>query len=202
MRMLFILAIAIILTLCVQHGKIKAKVVRVIDGDTIVIEIDGKLEKVRLLGVDCPEIEVHRNKPFEYDAITNLTYLAEWGLRAKKFAEEYLKGKTVELEFDDIAGLRDRYGRLLAYVYVNGTDFNALLIERGLARVYIEGKFEKKNEYLELEKFARVNKIGLWNFSVDVTDEGCVMIDQMPMRQNLNLEDSPFNYNRLDLSLI
>ncbi len=170
MRKFLIVTIAIVLILCVQHNKIEAKVVRVIDGDTIVVKIDGKLEKVRLLGVDCPETKAQRNKPFEYDAITNLTYLAKWGLKAKEFTKRYLEGKIVELEFDDNAGVRDRYGRLLAYIYVNGTDFNALLIEKGLARVYVEGKFKKKEEYLELEKFARINRIGLWNFSTSVMD--------------------------------
>lgn len=162
MKRILLLALAIALILCVQHHRIEAKVVRVIDGDTIVVSIDGKLEKVRLVGIDCPEIEARRNKPFEYDAITNMTYLAEWGLKAKEFTERYLDHKTIELEFDEIAGLRDRYGRLLAYVYVNRTDFNALLIEKGLARVYVEGKFRKKSEYLKLEEIAKSKGFGLW----------------------------------------
>ena len=165
MRKLLIVAIAVILILCVQHDKIEAKVVRVIDGDTIVVKIDGKILKVRLLGIDCPETEAHRNKPFEYNSITNLTYLTEWGLKAKEFTKKHLEGKIVELEFDETAGLRDKYGRLLAYVYVNGTDFNALLIEKGLARVYVEGVFKKKEDYIELERIAKNNKVGLWSFS-------------------------------------
>ncbi len=174
MKRLLLVALAISLILCVQHHRIEAKVVRVIDGDTIIVKIDGRLEKVRLVGIDCPEIDAHRNKPFEYDAITNLTYLAEWGLKAKEFAERYLDHKTVELEFDEIAGLRDRYGRLLAYVYVNRTDFNALLIEKGLARVYVEGKFKKKSEYLKLEEIAKLKGIGLWKICKNVKTNSSV----------------------------
>ena len=68
-----------------------------------------------------------------------MTYLAEWGWKAKDFAYKMLYNKTVYIEFDKTAGgLLRRY---LAYVYLeNGTDFNALLVKNGLARVYKEGK--------------------------------------------------------------
>ena len=91
MRNPLIVTIAITLILCVQHDKIEANVVRVIDGDAIVVKIDGKLEKVRLLGIDCPKAQ--RNKPFEYNAIINLTYLAKIG----QFIERQLESKIVEL---------------------------------------------------------------------------------------------------------
>ncbi len=146
--------------------KYEAKVVRVINGDTIDVLINGKTYRIRLLGVDCPEIEADRNKPYEYDSITDLEYLAKWGLKAKEFAEKVLDHGTVYVEFDRLAGLKGYYGRYLAYVYLeNGTDFNALLIKNGLARVYVEGTFEKENEYLKLENYAKTHKIGLWAYS-------------------------------------
>ncbi len=64
-----------------------------------------------------------------------------------------------------VAGLKGYYGRYLAYVYVNGTDFNALLVKNGLARVYKEGEFRKKAYYLQLEEIARSNKTGLWRIA-------------------------------------
>ena len=146
--------------------KYEAKVVRVIDGDTIDVLINGNTYRIRLLGVDCPETTAERNKPYEYDSITDLNYLAEWGQRAKKFTEEVLDHRTVYVEFDELAGLKGYYGRYLAYVYLeNGTDFNALLIKNGLARVYVEGTFKKESEYVKLENYAKTHKIGLWAYS-------------------------------------
>jgi len=105
---------------------------------------DGSVERVRMLGVDTPEKDPEDNKPYEYDSITNLTYLAEWGIKAKEFAKSMLEGKYVYIEFDEKAGFRGYYGRLLAYVYLqNGTDFTALFVKNGYARVYVEGNIQE-----------------------------------------------------------
>ncbi len=148
-----------------EFGKrYEAKVIQVIDGDTIDVQIDENIYRIRLLGVDCPETTPERNKPYEYDEITDLNYLAEWGLKAKEFAQKILDHDLVYIEFDRLAGLKGYYGRYLAYVYLkNGTDFNALLLKNGFARVYT-GTFEKEEEYLELENYAKTHKIGLWAY--------------------------------------
>ena len=149
-----------------QYGvRYKVKVVHVVDGDTIdVIMPDGSRERIRILGVDTPEKSVDMNKPYEYDDITDLSYLAGWGAMAAEYAKSILKGKTVEIELDEKAGMRGYYGRLLAYVYFDGQDFGAMLIKNGYARVYT-GDFEKEDYYIKLEEEARKNKIGLWNYS-------------------------------------
>ncbi|WP_456419247.1 thermonuclease family protein, partial [Methanocaldococcus infernus] len=81
------------------HGK----VVKVVDGDTIYVNVNGSLWKIRLLGVDCPEIH-KKNNPYEYKIdgkyITNLTYLYIWGLKAKEFAERELDHHEVLIAFD------------------------------------------------------------------------------------------------------
>lgn len=154
--------------------KYEAAVLRVVDGDTIVVKFEsGPVERVRLLGVDTPEIEEARNRPGEYDGITNLTCLTEWGLRAKEFAES-LEGKKIWLEFDPAAGLRDVYGRLLAYVYFpnESSDFNAELVRLGYARVYVEGSFAKKEEYLSLQRKAEEEGRGLWGACAVKRQEG------------------------------
>jgi micrococcal nuclease len=102
---------------------VAAEVTRVIDGDTIEVSMpDGSIEKVRLIGVDTPE-SVHPDKS------RNVPY----GDIASEFTKNYLDGKTVGLEYD--VQERDRYGRLLAYVYVGDTMFNEILISEGHASV-------------------------------------------------------------------
>ena len=67
-----------------------------IDGDTIdVLMPDGSVERVRMLGVDTPEKDSEDNKPYEYDSITDLEYLAEWGVKAAQFTESELGGKYI-----------------------------------------------------------------------------------------------------------
>ncbi len=161
-----------------QYGvRYKVKVIHVVDGDTIdVIMPDGSRERIRILGVDTPEKSVDMNKPYEYDDITDLSYLAGWGAMAAEYAKSILKGKTVEIELDEKAGMRGYYGRLLAYVYVDGRDFGAMLIKNGYARVYT-GDFEKEDYYIKLEEEAKKNKIGLWNYSPPNVKITCVHYD-------------------------
>ena len=108
MRILYLtLILALVFLGCSEYKRVeKGVVVGVIDGDTIVVEINGKIEKVRLIGVDTPEIKVERNKPYEYDNITNLPLLTEWGIRAKVFAEKYLDHRKVTIEFAPHDGLQ------------------------------------------------------------------------------------------------
>ena len=145
--------------------KYKVKVVHVIDGDTIdVILPNGSVGRIRLLGIDTPETKPDRNRINEYDNIMDTEALARWGLEAKNFTKSWIENKTIKIQFDKLAGFKGYYGRWLAYVYtLNGTDFNAELLARGYARVYVEGEFQKKEEYLKLEKKAIDNKTGLWS---------------------------------------
>ncbi|NLK43715.1 MAG: hypothetical protein GX300_04905, partial [Tissierellia bacterium] len=88
----------------------KYRVVRVVDGDTLIIEMEDKEERVRLIGVDTPE-SVHP------DASKNV----KAGKIASDFTKSRLEGKYIELEFD--VQERDRYGRILAYVWHEGEMF-------------------------------------------------------------------------------
>jgi len=155
-----------------EYGvKYKVKVIEVVDGDTIdVILPNGTSERVRFLGVDTPETSVEKNKPYEYDGITNLSCLSEWGIKAKQYTSK-LEGKYVYIEFDPLAGFRGYYGRLLAYIYYpdENTDFTAELVKKGYARVYTEGSFVKESEYLSYQNDAMENKIGLWGACLMVT---------------------------------
>ena len=104
----------------VENGKVYCD--RVVDGDTIVVILDGKKEKVRMIGIDTPE-SVHpdksRNTPM--------------GKIASKYTKDNLEGKYVALETD--VQERDKYGRILAYVYLDDKMFNKTLLEEGLAKL-------------------------------------------------------------------
>jgi len=144
--------------------RVLVHVTKVFDGDTALVRFpNGTEEKVRFLGVDTPETEEERNRPNEYDHITDLRCLTIWGLKAEQFTKDAIEHKNVYLVFDPISPRRGYYGRLLAYIYLtNGTDFTAELIKRGYARVYVEGKFEKKEEYLRYQQEAMKKGLGLW----------------------------------------
>lgn len=128
-----------------------SKVVRVIDGDTAIINIDGKDQRVRFLLVDSPE-SVHPNKEPE-----------PFGKEASDFVKELLEGKEVILEFD--VGKKDRYDRYLAHLYTtDGTWVNKELVERGLAKVvYFEPNKKYYEELKDVEIQAKNKKVGIWS---------------------------------------
>ena len=150
-----------------QYGvRYTVKVVHVVDGDTMdILMPDGSKERIRILGIDTPEKVAGGNKPEEYDKISDVYYLAYWGQIATDRAEKLLEGETAEIEFDSVAGMRGYYGRLLAYIYIDGQDFGALMINEGLARTYVEGRFKKESYYIQLQQWAVANKTGLWNYT-------------------------------------
>lgn len=133
-----------------QAGRIVTTVTRVVDGDTIVVEINGNAEKVRLIGVDTPET-VH-------PALGEEPY----GKEASNFTKQQLTGKTVELEMD--VQERDQYDRLLAYVWIDEQMFNEVLLSGGYAQV---ATFPPNVKYVDrftaAQKAARESNLGLWS---------------------------------------
>ena len=122
---------------------------RVIDGDTIAVEKNGKKEKVRLIGVDTPET-VHPSKPVEY-----------FGKEASEFTRKNVESKRVRLEYDWQS--RDKYRRLLAYVYIeDGTFLNAEIIRQGYGFAYTRFPFKYLKDFRQYEREARGNNRGLW----------------------------------------
>ena len=133
------------------HDQSLCEVSRIVDGDTFVCRFpDGKEAKIRLIGVNTPETH-HPTKGVEY-----------YGKEAKEFTENTLSGKRVKLELD-VQPL-DRYGRLLAYVYLeDGTFFNALLVQEGYAQVMtVPPNIKYQELFLKLQREAREKNKGLW----------------------------------------
>ena len=133
---------------------------RVVDGDTLKLSDN---QKVRLIGVDTPEFyysdkllrDVKRSR-------LDVNTIREFGRQASDFTKSLCKGKRVRLEFD--AEKRDKYDRLLAYVYLeDGTFVNARILEEGYGQVMTIPPNVKYAEYfLKLQKKARENNKGLW----------------------------------------
>ena len=131
-------------------ARIPATVIRDVDGDTVIARFDdGHVEKVRLLGVDTPEV-VDPRKPVQC-----------YGHLASAFTKSQLEGRRVTLELDTEA--RDKYGRLLAYVLIDGHRFDDELLARGYARFLVippNGSHARSMLHAELE--ARAAGRGLW----------------------------------------
>lgn len=127
------------------------KVTNVIDGDTIDIDMDGKTQRIRLIGANTPET-VHPEKTVEC-----------FGEEASKFTKSKLTDKEVSIETDDSQDKYDKYNRLLAYVFLDGENFNQSLIKNGYAYEYtynVPYKYQK--EFKAAQKYAEENNIGLW----------------------------------------
>lgn len=134
------LLLLVVLTSACQEPLGAAKVTRVIDGDTIAIE--GGYH-IRYIGIDAPEKD-------------ELCYI-----EAKQANKELVEGKRIRLEKD--ISEKDRYGRLLRYVYVEGTFINAEMVRQGYACAEVYVPDVKYQVYLEaVEKEARQTKRGIW----------------------------------------
>ena len=134
---------------------LNAEVVGHVDGDTVRVRIANPpeglsaVEVIRLLGVDTPE-SVHPNMPVQ-----------PFAREASDFTRERLLGRVVHLAFD--WDLRDRYDRLLAYIYTGpGRCFNAELIREGFGFAYLKYPFHFMDEFEVLGNEARQQKRGLW----------------------------------------
>jgi micrococcal nuclease len=162
-KKLFVVFIFILALFGCQQAssKIPAVVLEVIDGDTLKVEVNGKKETVRLLLIDTPE-SVHPTKPVQ-----------PFGVEASHYVKKLLpKGTEVELELD--VRERDKYGRLLAYVWVNGKMVNELLLEQGYARVaYV---FEPNTKYVDefraIQEKARKKELRIWSLENYATERG------------------------------
>lgn len=133
---------------------------RVVDGDTILL---ANGERVRLIGIDTPEM--HESNKLYRDARRtrrDVETIRKLGKQSYLFTKDLLEGKKVRLEFD--VERRDRYGRLLAYVFLeDGTMANARIIEEGFAQVYtFPPNVKYTDELLRLERQARQAGRGLW----------------------------------------
>ena len=166
MRVIFSSLVSFLLFLGVAYAEAREPVslVRIIDGDTIVVRYHLKNEHVRLIGIDTPESKDNKRAHFvsKREGVDLDEMLSE-GERAKSFVERELDEKEeLSLELDVEA--RDRYGRLLAYVYLpNGEMLNELIMKAGYAYVLtVPPNVRYAERFLKEFRDARDKKRGLW----------------------------------------
>lgn len=130
------------------------RVVKVVDGDTIKVLINKKIETIRLVGVDTPETVDPRR------------VVGCYGKEASNFSKKTLSNQNVKLESDVLSGDRDKYKRLLRYVFLeDGQNFNQVLIEDGYGHEYTYKSMPYKYQeiFKKSEINARENSRGLWD---------------------------------------
>ncbi len=122
---------------------------RVIDGDTIRVDLGDRTETVRYIGVDTPE------------TVHPASGVGPYGKAASEFNRSLVEGQWVRLVFD--VEQRDRYGRLLAYVYTDSLFVNAELLRRGYAQLMtVPPNVLHVDEFVALQRLAREAGVGLW----------------------------------------
>ena len=130
-----------------------AKVIQVVDGDTIKVEMAGKIETVRFIGIDTPEIAHTSGEENEC-----------FGPEATQYIKNLLDQRQVYLIRDPSTSERGQYQRLLRYVFLeDGTLVNAKLIEEGYGFNYIYESFQFMKQFNYLENKARMAKKNLWS---------------------------------------
>lgn len=130
------------------------RVSKVVDGDTIDVDIDGKVERLRLIGMDTPETVDPRK------------VVQCFGREASDKAKEILSDQQVRLEADPTQGERDKYGRLLRYVFLeDGTLYNQFMISEGYAHEYTyqSKPYIYQDAFQQAQRQAREQKRSLWS---------------------------------------
>jgi micrococcal nuclease len=128
------------------------RVLRIVDGDTVVLSGPDKPVTVRLIGVDTPET-VHPNKPVE-----------RFGREASAFLKTLIGGKLVRVAYEPGSSHQDKYGRTLAYLYLEpgGLFVNREIIARGYGHAYTKYPFTFLEDFRAAERAAREGQLGLW----------------------------------------
>ncbi|BAY82659.1 putative staphylococcal nuclease domain [Calothrix parasitica NIES-267] len=149
----------------IKGTTVDASVVRVVDGDTIRVEVKGQEESLRILSLDTEESNAGSPKP-----------VSPWGKEAKKEAEKLFKaGDKVKLKFpgdesvkECLQRYRGNYGRLLVFVYLDdGTDFQEHMIKKGFSPYFMKYGYaalpDNHERYMQAEKEAQIANRGIWN---------------------------------------
>ena len=172
--------------------KIAVKYLKTSDGDTARVMLDGENVRVRFLGINTPEVsgEDKVEEPFGNEA---LAYTKERLDHAKK----------IEIEYDDVADHEDRFGRQLAWVWVDDELFELELLEKGLAKTYmLKNDYKYAKELKTAESKAKLAKVGVWSSSSEEKlteiEEKEIVEGTISSTQNSNLPDGSISNETLN----
>lgn len=145
----------------IQKDRTQATLIKVVDGDTVQVNVKGIKETIRIIGINTPET-VDPRKPVEC-----------FGKEASDKAKElFSKANAIELEQDLSQDDRDKYKRLLRYVFIDDVDYGKQMVAEGYAYEYTyEIPYRYQLDYKEAQRQATENKRGLWG------DTACMQID-------------------------
>ncbi|MFN4220159.1 MAG: thermonuclease family protein [bacterium] len=148
-------------------NKEKVELIKVIDGDTLLVRSNKEEFKVRLIGIDTPESSYNKKLIRDSQKTSkNTQEILEMGRKSKEFTKKLVSSsKYLYLEYD--VQTYDKYNRKLAYVYLDNKEMlNYILIREGYAKVYTfppNVKYQEK--FVEAQKLAQQQKKGLWKGS-------------------------------------
>ncbi len=155
---------ALVLLPSSSHAQQKTTVTRIIEGDIIQALYGGVEKRIRLIGIDTPESRVNwKAKKYANMSEHDLKTIIEMGTKAKAYVDGLVKrGDLITIEFD--VQKKDKYGRLLGYVYLsNGKMLNEEIVKAGYAIIMtIPPNVKYKDRFLKAYKHARERKRGLW----------------------------------------
>lgn len=154
-------------------------VISVVDGDTIKINYDGKETSVRLIGVNAPE------------TVDPRTTVECFGQEASDYLRNLLSGRRVKIEADSVQTDKDKYGRLLRYVYLDNEDVGLDIISNGYGYEYTyDLPYKKQEVYKTAQAGAEKNGRGLWEDGVCGTKNQESINTNVPEGQSSNSVDS------------
>ena len=158
--------------------KFEVKFSGCVDGDTFKVLIDEKEYSVRLLAIDTPE------------TIKPGSEVESYGKEASDYTcDKVTNAKKIELEYDDGSDEKDKYDRLLAWVYVDGDLLQKELISLGYAEVaYIYGDYKYTDDLYTLENTAKSSRVGMWS-----DDEKISSTEEISNKSNASDEESLWN---------
>ncbi len=169
-RICFLILICFLFINYVYADSVEITNIECIDGDTLKADIDGETKTIRLLAIDTPETKYatkEEDEPYSVEAM-------EWTCKRLNEASQIL------LEYDPKSDETDKYGRVLGWLFVDGSLLQSELIQKGYAKVeYVYDEYKYVSTLKEEESAAKENKLGIWSDYDEEPDDTMEMINKL-----------------------
>lgn len=161
-----------------ETTKVEITFLEAVDGDTAKFMKQGEKITVRFLAIDTPET-VHPNKEIQ-----------PYGKQASDLTKERLENAhKIILEYDNNADKKDKYGRELGWIWIDGKLLQKELVEKGLAQIkYITGKYKYLEELENMQKVAQENKLGIWENETQEAEQNGETVENSIQNKDKNVD--------------